>query len=77
MNWLWPRHLQSDDRVWVRVVRVIHWCVLGFAAFGLIVTFVSLYEAGDAELISYVAMACFWVALAMLARGFRYILVRE
>jgi hypothetical protein len=77
MNWLWPRKLASDDRAWVRVVRVAHWCILGFAVFGLTVTYLSLYETGDADLITYFAVTCVWIALALFGRGLRYILVRE
>jgi hypothetical protein len=51
--------------------------VVAFAIFGLIVSYIGLIEAGDREPISYCAVGFMWVALAMLGRGFRYVIARE
>jgi hypothetical protein len=87
VNWFWPRQLNSDDRISIRNVRLVHWCIVGFAAFGLVVSYIGLIEAGDAEPINYFgvgfepinyfAVGFVWVALAMLGRGFRYVVARE
>lgn len=77
MNWLWPRTLNNDDRILVRFVRLLHWFIVGFAVFGLLVSFIGMIAGGNREPVSYVAVASVWLALAMLARGFRYVLVRE
>ena len=52
VNWLWPRQLNTDDRISIRIVRLVHWCIVGFAVFGLGVTYIGLIEAGDGEPIS-------------------------
>ena len=77
MNWLWPRKLNSDDRIWVRIVRLAHWFIVGFAVFGLVVSFFGMIVGGNREPVSYVAVASVWIALAMLGRGLLYVLVRE
>lgn len=77
MNWLWPRQLNTDDRLYIRIVRLLHWCVVGFAVFGLVVTFLSLIEDGETAVIAYFAVGFVWVALAMIARGLRYVIARE
>jgi len=77
VNWLWPRQLNTDDRISIRIVRFVHWCVVGFAVFGLVVSYIGLIEAGDREPISFFAIGFMWVALAMLGRGFRYVVARE
>lgn len=77
MNWLWPRELNTDDRLFIRIVRLLHWCIVGFAVFGFVVTFIALVAAGDPEPISMFAVGFMWVALAMLARGLRYVIARE
>jgi hypothetical protein len=77
VNWFWPRQLNTDDRVTIRIVRLLHWCVVAFAIFGLIVSYIGLIEAGEREPISYFAVGFMWVALAMLGRGFRYVIARE
>lgn len=76
-NWLWPRQLNSDDRMAIRIVRLLHWCVVGFALFGLVVSYIGLIEAGDVEPISFFAVGFMWLALALLGRGLRYVIARE
>ena len=77
MNWFWPQKLNTDDRLIVRIVRLVHWCVVGFALFGLVVSLIALGEAGDAEPIAIFTIIFMWIALALLGRGFRYLLARE
>ena len=77
LNWFWPRKLNADDRLTVRVVRLLHWCVVGFALFGLVVSLIALIEAGDPEPIAIFTIIFMWAALALLARGFRYLIARE
>ena len=77
MNWLWPRHSNDDNRMPTRIARLVHWCVVGFAVFGLIVSFIGIIEAGNAGPISFFAVGFMWVALAMLGRGLRYVIARE
>jgi hypothetical protein len=77
VNWLWPRQLNSDDRISIRIVRLVHWCIVGFAVFGLVVSYVGLIQTGDGEPLTFVVVAFTWVAVAMLARGLRYVIARE
>jgi len=77
LNWLWPRQLNTDDRISIRIVRLVHWSIVGFAVFGFVVSYIGLIEAGDAEPITFFAVGFTWVALAMLGRGFRYVVARE
>ena len=77
VHWLWPQELRDDERITVRIARLIHWWTLGFAVFGLIVTYIELVETGDKEPITYVSVAFLWIALAMMGRGFRYLVARE
>ena len=77
MNWFWPRHLNPDDRISIRIVRLAHWCIAGFAVFGIVASYIGLIEAGNREPISFFAVGFIWVALAMLGRGFRYVFARE
>jgi hypothetical protein len=77
VNWLRPRRLKGDDRIWVRIVRLVYWFIVGVAVFGLVVDFAAMIVVGNREPVSYVAVALMWIALAMLGRGFRYVLVRE
>jgi hypothetical protein len=77
VSWLWPRELNTDDRITIRIVRLLHWCVVGFAAFCLVVSFMGLIEGGDRDPIAFFAVGSVWVALAMLGRGFRYVVARE
>ena len=76
-NWIWLRQLNTDDRISIRIVRLLHWCVVGFAIFGFVVSYISLLEGGDWEPISFFAVGFMWVALAMLGRGLRYVVARE
>jgi len=77
LNWFWPQNVKADDRVIVRIVRLIHWCVVGFAIFGLAVCLIAMIEAGDPEPVAIFSITFMWIALALLARGFRYLIVRE
>jgi hypothetical protein len=77
LNWFWPQKLNDDDRLIVRVVRLVHWCVVGFALFGLIVSLIALIEAGDPEPIAIFTIVFMWIAFALLARGLRYLVARE
>jgi hypothetical protein len=77
VNWFWPQKLNEDDRVVIRIVRVLHWGILGVAAFCFVVSFIGLMEAGDAEPITYFAVGFVWFALAMLGRAVRYVVARE
>jgi hypothetical protein len=77
VNWLWPRNLNANDGIWVRIVRMLHWCVVGVAVFGLAVSFTGMMLGGNREPVSYVAVGLMWFALAMLGRGFRYVAARE
>jgi cell division protein FtsW (lipid II flippase) len=77
LNWLWPRQLNSDDRITIRIVRLLHWCIVGFAVFGLVVSFIGLAMDNDREPFTYFSVTCVWVALAMLGRSLRYVLARE
>lgn len=77
MNWLWPRHLNDDNRLLIRIVRFAHWCIVGVAFFGLVVSFIGIIEAGDAGPIPFFAVGFMWLALALLGRGLRYVIARE
>jgi hypothetical protein len=77
VNWLWPQHLNPDDRVAIRIGRLLHWSILGFAVFELVVSLIGLIEAGDGEPIGYFSIAFLWVAFAMLGRGLRYVVAHE
>ena len=77
MNWFWPRELKEDDRLIVRIVRLVHWCICGFALFGLVVTLIALFEGGEPEPIAFVTIVSLWLSLALLGRAVRYIVVRE
>jgi len=77
MNWLWPRHLSQDDRIWIRIVRLAHWCIAGAALSGLVLSFAGLMLAGSRQPVSFVAVGLFWLCLAVFGRGLRYVLVRE
>ena len=77
VNLLWPRQLSTNDGIWVRIVRLVHWCVVGFAVFGLVVSFAGMIAGGNREPVSYFAVGLMWVALALLGRGFRYVAARE
>jgi hypothetical protein len=61
----------------VRIVRLVHWCVVGCALFGLVVSLIALSEAGDPEPIAIFTIIFMWFALALLGRGFRYLIARE
>jgi cytochrome b len=77
VNWIWPGNSKSDDRLWVRMVRLAHWIIVAFAIFGLVVSFIGMLVGGNRELVSYAAVGFVWIALAMLGRGIRYVLLRE
>lgn len=77
MSWLWPRKLNSDDKIIVRVAPVLHSAAIAFASFGLVISFLGMALAGDREIIPYVAVGIMWFCVAMLGRGIRYILARE
>jgi hypothetical protein len=77
VSWLWPRQLNKQDSVAVRIGRVIHWAAIGFAIFGAVVSFYGLVEAQDQEPNGYFAVLCVWIAAVMLGRGLRYIIARE
>ena len=77
MSWLWPRDLKDDNRLLIRIARLVHWCVVGFAIFGLVVSFIGLVEGGNRDPISFFAVGFVWLALVLLGRGFRYVVARE
>ena len=77
MNWFWPRQLADGKILRVRFARVLHWFFLGFALFGLVVTAISFPEQGVTEPLEYLGAISFFIALAMLGRGLRYIIAHE
>ena len=77
MSWFWANNRADDQSRVVRIVRVLHWCIVGFAIFGLVVSYFGIIEAGDIEPISFFAVGFMWFAVALLGRGLRYIIIGE
>lgn len=77
MSWIWPNKLNEQATIVVRVGRAAHWAALGVAAFGLIIGFYAMIQGNVVELLPYIAVGLFWVSVAMIGRGVRYVLASE
>lgn len=77
MDWLWPSRRNQSNSVLVRFGRVLHWAMVVCAALGAVISFFGIWAAQGGELTTYVSVTVVWVSIAMLGRGFRYILAKE
>ena len=77
VRWLWPQKTNDQNNLIVRIGRLVHWVAIGLAAFGLMISFFGLVQAGAREPIPYLAVGLMWLGLAMFGRGLRYVLARE
>jgi hypothetical protein len=77
MSWLWPRGLNEDATLTVRIGRLVHWSFVGLAVLFATVSVVAGLQQQVAEAVFYVTVIGVWFAFAMLGRGLRYLLARE
>jgi len=77
MSWLWPRGVNEDASVAVRVGRLLHWSFVGLALLFATISVVAAVQRRFAEPVFYVTVILIWFGFAMLGRGLRYLLARE
>lgn len=77
MSWLWPRGLNEEPSMTVRIGRLLHWSFVGVALLIATVSVVGAVQQNFAEPVFYVTVILIWFAFAMLGRGLRYLLARE
>jgi hypothetical protein len=77
MSWLWPRGLNEDATLTVRIGRLLHWSFVGLAIIFATVSVVAGVGQRYAEPVFYVTVILIWFGFAMLGRGLRYLLARE
>jgi hypothetical protein len=77
MSWLWPRGLNNDATLAVRIGRLLHWSFVGLAIISASVSLVAAVTQQYVEPVFYVAVILIWFGFATLGRGLRYLLARE
>ena len=77
MTWLWPRGLNDDATIVVRIGRLLHWSFVGLAILFATVSVVALVEQQVADAVVYVTVILVWFGFATLGRGLRYLVARE
>jgi hypothetical protein len=77
MSWLWPRGLNNDATLAVRIGRLLHWSFVGLAIIFASVSLVAGVTQRYAEPVFYVTVILIWFGFAMLGRRLRYLLARE
>ena len=77
MSWLWPRGLNEDATLAVRIGRLLHWSFVGLAILFATVSVVAAITQEVAEPVFYVTTILIWFGFALLGRGLRYLLARE
>ena len=77
MAWLWPRGLNEDETMAVRIGRLLHWSFVGLAILFAAISVVGGAQQGVAEPVFYVTVILIWFGFAMFGRGLRYLLARE
>jgi hypothetical protein len=77
MSWLWPRGLNNDATLAVRIGRLLHWSFVGLAIIFASVSLVAGVTQRYAEPVFYVTVILIWFGFAMRGRGLRYLLARE